>query len=106
MRRIHFECRRTYRRSARRQPRATRRSCGRPDLLPSTRPSHASLCLTAIAEPEEAEFHVARRDLRLSEQVFGRLKEHPVEDLFLLSRGLLERGAETRWRTLQPQLVR
>ena len=104
--RTHLARRNLLDEAVRRRPRATHRSRARPDLLSSTQPSDVSLCLAAIAEPEAAKFHVARRDLRPSEQVLGRLAEHPVEDVFLLSRGLGERGAESRRRAFPPQPVR
>jgi len=81
-------------------------SRARLDLLASTEPSDASFCLVAIAEPEASQLHIARRDLRPFQQVLGRLAEHPVEDGFLLFRGLGERGPETRRRVLPQQPVR
>jgi len=60
----------------------------------------------AIAEPEAAEFHIARGDLRALQQVLGRLEQHRVEALPLLSRGLRERGTEAGGRVVQPVSVR
>ena len=65
-----------------------------------------SLCLAAITEPEAAEVHFARRNLRPSQHVLGRIAKHPVEDVFLLPRRLRKDGGERRQRALPPRHAR
>ena len=64
------------------------------------------MCFAAITESEAAEIHFTRWDLGPSEHVLGCLANYPVENVFLVARGLGECGDECRRRTRSTALSR